>query len=159
MMEKKAGRGGLPAGLVDRVAERSDGVPLFVEEFTQVLLESGALPAAGDPAGPADEDLCRAIPASLRDLLAARLNRLESAPAGGQMAAALGREFGFELIRAALGLNEPALLEELAKLVKAEILFQRGRPPRCTYAFKHALLQDAAYLTLLRKRRRRFHRT
>jgi class 3 adenylate cyclase/tetratricopeptide (TPR) repeat protein len=159
MMEKKAGRGGLPAGLVERVVERSDGVPLFIEEFTQVLLESGALPAAGGPAGPADEDLCRAIPASLQDLLAARLNRLEIAPEVVQMAAALGREFGFELIRAVLGLNEPALLEELAKLVKAAILFQRGRPPRCTYTFKHALLQDAAYQTLLRKRRQQCHQT
>ncbi len=159
LMEKKAGRGGLPAGLVGRVVERSDGVPLFVEEFTQVLLESGALSAAGDPAGPAVEELCRAIPASLHDLLAARLNRLEIDPEVVQVAAALGREFGFDLIRAASGLIEPALLEELAKLVKAEILFQRGRPPRCIYTFKHALLQDAAYQTLLRNRRQQIHQT
>ncbi len=159
MMERKLGRGGLPAGLVDRVVERADGVPLFVEELTQALLESGALPASGAPAGPAEEALLRAIPATLQDLLAARLNRLEIAPEVVQTGAALGREFGFDLIRAVAGLAEPALLEELAKLVKAEILFQRARPPRCTYTFKHALLQDAAYQTMLRKRRQQVHQT
>jgi class 3 adenylate cyclase/tetratricopeptide (TPR) repeat protein len=159
MMEKKAGRRGLPAGLVDRVVERSDGVPLFIEEFTQVLVESGALSATGDAAGPADENLWRAIPASLQDLLAARLNRLEIDPEVVQTAAALGREFNFELIRAVVGLGEAALLMELAMLVTAEILFQRGRPPRSTYTFKHALLQDAAYQTLLRKRRQQIHQT
>jgi serine/threonine protein kinase/predicted ATPase len=159
MMERKAGRGGLPAGLVDRIVERSDGVPLFVEEFTQILLDSGAMSGACGPGGPAAEDLCRAIPATLQDLLAARLNRLEIAPEVVQMASALGREFGFELIRAVSGLTEPVLLEELTRLVKAEILFQRGRPPRCTYTFKHALLQDAAYQTILRKPRQQFHQT
>ena len=159
MMERKAGCGALPAGLVDRIVERSDGVPLFIEEFTQVLVESGALSAAGEAAGPADESLWRTIPASLQDLLAARLNRLEIAPEVVQTAAALGREFPFELIRAVLGLDEAALLMELAKLVTAEILFQRGRPPRSTYTFKHALLQDAAYQTLLRKRRQQVHQT
>jgi tetratricopeptide (TPR) repeat protein len=157
MMEKKSGRGGLPAGLVDRIVERSDGVPLFIEEFTQVLVESGALSAAGDRTGPADEELCRAIPGTLQDLLAARFNRLEIDPEVVQTAATLGREFNFELIRALLGLDQAALLEELAKLVKAEILFQRGRPPRCAYTFKHSLLQDAAYQTLLRKRRQQVH--
>jgi class 3 adenylate cyclase/tetratricopeptide (TPR) repeat protein len=158
MMEKKIGVTNLPADLIERMVGRTDGVPLFIEEFTQVLVESGSLRQAGDRVELSEGFRLDAIPATLQDLLLARLNRMESAPEVSQMAATLGRDFSYELLHAVLDLDEPALQGELAKLVGAEILFQKGRPPRCTYTFKHALIQDAAYQSLLKKTRQQFHK-
>ena len=158
MMEKKTGLGNLPANLVTQIVERTDGVPLFVEEFTQVLLESGSLSRRGDRVELSPSFDLSAIPATLQDLLLARLNRMGSAPEVAQMGAALGREFSHELLQRCLGLEESLLQEELARLVRAEILFQKGRLPRCVYTFKHALIQDAAYQSLLRKTRQQFHK-
>jgi class 3 adenylate cyclase/tetratricopeptide (TPR) repeat protein len=154
MMEKQTGRKNLPADLVARIVERTDGVPLFIEEFTRVILESGALDSRTESA----KVICLdEIPATLQDLLLARLNRLARVPEIAQMAATLGKEFSFELLRAVVNLDEPILQEGLAKLVQAEILFQKGRPPRSHYTFKHALIQAAAYHSLLKKKRRKFH--
>jgi predicted ATPase/class 3 adenylate cyclase len=157
MMEKQTGRKNLPADLVAPVVERTDGVPLFIEEFTRVIIESGALRAVDGGVELAKEACLDEIPATLQDLLLARLNRLASVPDIAQMAATLGREFSFEVLRAVVDVEEPILQEELAKLVHAEILFQKGRPPRSHYTFKHALIQDAAYHSLLKKKRRQFH--
>jgi predicted ATPase len=98
-----------------------------------------------------------AIPTTLQDLLMARLDRLDSNPEIVQLAAAIGREFSYELLSAAASCSEEALQEELAKLVDAELLFARGRPPIAGYQFKHALIRDAAYQSLLKKKRQQFH--
>ena len=157
MMEKQTGRKNLPTDLVAHIVERTDGVPLFIEEFTRVLMESGAV-GGGDSGAESAKDIhLEAIPATLQDLLLARLNRLASVPEIAQMAATLGRDFSYELLHAVVDLDEPILQQELAKLVHAEILFQKGRPPRSHYTFKHALIQDAAYLSLLKKKRRQLH--
>jgi predicted ATPase len=129
-------------------------VPLFVEEFTTMAVEAGAL--GGAPEGSA-VFAGAAIPATLQDLMMARLDRMGSNLEVVQLAAAVGRDFTYDLLHAVSPLSEPDLQAELAKLVKAELLFQRGRPPRVTYQFKHALIQDAAYQSLLKKTRQQFH--
>jgi predicted ATPase len=142
------------ARLIDRIAEKTDGVPLFVEEFTTMAVEAGAM--GGAPDGSAVFAGAN-IPATLQDLLMARLDRMESNLEMVQLAATIGRDFTYDLLHAVSPLSEPDLQAELAKLVKAELLFQRGRPPRVTYQFKHALIQDAAYQSLLKKTRQQFH--
>jgi predicted ATPase len=129
--------------LVERILERTDGIPLFVEEFAKI---------AGEAGQSLDE-----IPVTLQDLLLARLDRMQSDLRVIQLAGVLGREFPYEQLQAVSELDEAVLREELSKLVAAEILFQRGRLPKCRFLFKHALLQDAAYQSLLRKPRQEFH--
>ena len=132
--------------------------PLFVEEFTKMMQESGLLGRAGDGRSPAPVLAVREIPASLQDLLMARLDRLDGNREVIQLAATLGREFSHELLAAASDMDASTLLGEIATLVKAEILHQKGRPPACHYVFKHALLVDAAYNSLVTVRRQQFHR-
>ncbi|HET6325164.1 MAG TPA: protein kinase [Planctomycetaceae bacterium] len=146
-----------PEKLVDQIYDRTGGVPLFVEEFTKMVQESGALKgtkAGGTPiaALPAHE-----IPSTLQDLIMARLDRLEGDREIAQLAATIGREFSYELLAAVVTLDEPTLQAELTKLVQAEILFQKGRLPKCSYAFKHALLEDALYNSLVKSKRQQFH--
>jgi len=128
------------------ISERTDGVPLFVEELAQSLREGGT-----------GADALDRIPASLRDLLAARLDRLGSAREIAQIGAAFGREFSFALLRAVVALGSAEFEEGLTALVRAEILYQRGMPPSAHYRFKHALIRDAAYETLLKGTRREVH--
>ncbi|MBX9583630.1 MAG: AAA family ATPase [Gemmataceae bacterium] len=154
LMARRLGRADVPAAIVEQVAARTDGVPLFVEEFATLVRETGLLDRPSD--GESVE--LRVIPATLQDLLLARLDRLGSDPAVVQLAAAVGREFDHELMAAASDLPAPALTAELDKLVAAEVLFRKGRPPRCGYIFKHALIQDAAYGAILRGRRQEHHR-
>ena len=147
---------GLPSEIVEEITERADGVPLFVEELTKAVLESGvqasaALSAMGHPA--------LSVPATLHASLMARLDRLGPAAKDvAQTGAAIGREFGFGLLASASDLAEPQLHEALARLTNAGLLFVRGEPPQSSYIFKHALVQDAAYGTLLRGRRQNLHR-
>jgi class 3 adenylate cyclase/tetratricopeptide (TPR) repeat protein len=137
-----AAKAGLTQLVVDTVIRRTDGVPLFAEELTRLILEG---------AGAAD------IPATLLDSLTARLDRLGPAKEVAQLGAVLGREFSFDLLAAVAG-KPPAELESaLAKLADAELLYVRGVPPEATYQFKHALIQDAAYQALLKTRRRDLH--
>jgi class 3 adenylate cyclase/tetratricopeptide (TPR) repeat protein len=155
LMRKKAG-GALPDALVDQVYDRAGGVPLFVEEFTKMVQESGVRGPSGEggtPTLPAHE-----IPATLQDLVMARLDRMEGSLEIAQLAAVLGREFGYDLLCAVATVDEPTLQSELAMLVQAEILYQKGRPPRSTYIFKHALLEDALYNVLIKGKRQQFHR-
>jgi class 3 adenylate cyclase/predicted ATPase len=147
----------LPAEITGHIIDRTDGVPLFLEELTKAVVESGMLTDAGDhytAAGPVTQ---LAIPASLLASLLARLDRLAPAREVAQIGAALGRQFSHELIAAVASMPEPRLDDALAQLVGAELIYRRGTPPDAEYTFKHALVQDAAYGTLLRSRRQQFH--
>jgi class 3 adenylate cyclase/predicted ATPase len=146
LMRRKAGES-LPEELVEQVYGRAGGVPLFVEEYTKMVEESA----------PGQSLLGRMIPATLQDLVMARLDRIEGNRELAQLAAVLGREFSHDLLAAVAALDEPTLHAELAKLVQAEILYPKGKPPRCTYSFKHALFEDALYNGLVKSRRQQFH--
>jgi serine/threonine protein kinase/predicted ATPase len=153
LMRKKAGDA-LTEAVVEQVYDRAGGVPLFVEEFTQMVQESG-----GEGGGPHAVNLPpREIPTTLQDLVMARLDRMGSERELAQVAAVLGREFSHELIAAVTPLDEATLQAELARLAQAEILYPKGRPPRCSYIFKHALLEDALYNALVKAKRQQFHR-
>jgi class 3 adenylate cyclase/predicted ATPase len=138
-----AGGKALPEEVVAQIADRTDGVPLFVEELTKSVLESG-VPLVG-------------IPTTLHDSLMARLDRLASVRLVAQIGAAIGREFPYPLLRAVSRLPEDELQAALARLVASELVFQRGTPPDAVYAFKHALVQDAAHGSLLRGTRQQLH--
>jgi class 3 adenylate cyclase/predicted ATPase len=139
----------LPVAIVERVAEKTDGVPLFVEELTKSILESGQLSGGSKP-----DDL--AIPATLQDSLMARLDRMGPAKETAQLAAVLGREFSYELIEAVSG-STAALRSSLARLTEAELLYERGTPAGVIYTFKHALIREAAYRSLLKRARQECH--
>jgi len=132
------------------IVERTDGVPLFIEELTRAILDSGDALEGSPPPG-------HAIPTTLQDLLMARLDRLGPAKELAQLAATVGREFGYPVLRAVSTLDESALRAALARLVEAGLLYQRGTVPDASFVFKHALIQETAYRSLLRPQRRRFH--
>jgi predicted ATPase len=157
LMVVKTGLAKIAQHVLDLVADRTDGVPLFVEEFTAMLLEAGGLRVVDGEARLAEDFDEHAIPATLQDLLMARLDRMASNLDVVQLAATIGREFSYELLSAVASCTEESLQQELAKLVEAELLFVRGRPPGARYQFKHALIQDAAYQSLLKKKRQQFH--
>jgi class 3 adenylate cyclase/predicted ATPase len=150
----------LPEALIAQIVDKTDGVPLFVEELTKAVLESG-LPV-GTPVGSAFRSPDApppplAIPTTLHDSLMARLDRLGTAKEVAQLGATMGREFSYELIEAVSPLGAESLRQALARLVDAELLYQRGQPPQARYVFKHALIQDAAYQSLLKSSRQRYH--
>jgi class 3 adenylate cyclase len=148
---------GLPPEVLDRIVGRTDGVPLFVEELTKTVLESGVL-REDDGRWVVDRPFLElAIPSSLHDSLMARLDRLAPIKEVAQTGAVIGREFSCELLATLLSLSEGDLLAALDQLVMSELVFRRGIPPAATYIFKHALIQDAAYSSLLRSRRRELH--
>lgn len=140
----------LPPLAVRRIVTKTDGVPLFVEELTKMLLETGALREANL----ADTD----VPSTLQDSLMARLDRLESAKMVAQIGATIGREFAYALIREVGEYDDPTLERELRRLCDAELLREYGAPPSSRYSFRHALIRDAAYNSLLRSRKRLVHR-
>jgi pimeloyl-ACP methyl ester carboxylesterase len=149
----------LPPELVQQIIAKTDGVPLFIEELTKVVLESRLIRDSGDRfvlAGPLSP---LAVPATLQDSLMARLDRLAPVKEVAQIGAAIGREFSYPLLRAIAGRSEDELRGALDQLVTAELVFRRGVPPLATYSFKHALVQEAAYESLLRSRRRELHAT
>jgi predicted ATPase len=143
LIEQIAGGQALPDEVVGQIADRTDGVPLFVEELTKSVLESG-VPLVG-------------IPTTLHDSLMARLDRLSSVRQVAQIGAAIGREFSYGLMRAVSRLPEDQLQAALARLATSELVFQRGTPPDAVYTFKHALVQDAAHGSLLRSSRQQLH--
>ena len=147
----------LPAQVLEQIVARTDGVPLFVEELTKMVLESGLLVAAGDHFELAGLLPPLAIPATLHDSLMARLDRLGGVREVAQIGAVIGREFSHELLQALTSRAEPELSATLDQLVAAELIFRRGVPPHATYRFKHALVQDVAYGTLLKSRRQQLH--
>jgi predicted ATPase len=157
LAEHVAGRP-LPPEVTAQIVAKTDGVPLFVEELTKTVLEGGLL-VAGPHGWHLDGPLPPfAIPATLQDSLAARLDRLAPVKEIAQIGAAIGREFSYPLLRAVAGRDEPALRAALVQLEEAELVFRTGAPPDARYTFKHALVQDTAYETLLRSRRQILHR-
>jgi class 3 adenylate cyclase/predicted ATPase len=157
LVEQIAGGKALPDEVAHQIAERTDGVPLFVEELTKSVLESGLLREEADRYL-LDRALPPfAIPTTLHDSLMARLDRLTSVRLVAQIGAAIGREFSYALMHAVSRFPEDELQESLDRLVGSELVFQRGTPPDSVYSFKHALVQDAAHGSLLRSARQQLH--
>src|SRR5262249_31377351 len=152
-----AGGKALPPAVLPEGVRKTDGVPLFVEELTKTVLESGVLREQADhhelPRPPPPP----AIPATLHDALMARLDRLATVKVVAQLGATIGRTFTYELLQAVAPLDAAALQGALAQLVEAELIAQRGLPPHATYTFKHVLIQDAAYQSLLKSTRQQYH--
>ena len=147
----------LPTEILDQILERTDGVPLFLEELTRTMLESGLMTDAGDHyelTGPLPP---LAIPTNLHDSLMARLDRLAPVKELAQIGAVIGREFSHELLAAVADRPQEQLESWLDQLVGSELVFRRGSPPDATYSFKHALVKDAAYQSLLKSRRQQLH--
>jgi class 3 adenylate cyclase/tetratricopeptide (TPR) repeat protein len=158
MVDRLTGGKAMPEVVLSQVASKSDGVPLFVEELTRMVVESGLVKEVDDHYALTGPLPPLAIPSTLQDSLTARLDRLGSAREVAQLGAVLGRGFTYELIQYVSPLNESTLRRYLEQLVKAEFLYQWGLPPEATYTFRHALVQDAAYQSLLKGRRQEYHR-
>jgi class 3 adenylate cyclase/predicted ATPase len=157
LVEQIARGKALPDEVVDQIVNRADGVPLFVEELTKNVLESGLLREEADRYVLDWALPPFAIPTSLHDSLMARLDRLASVRQVAQIGAAIGREFSYALLRAVSRVPEDELQAALTRLVASELVFQRGAPPDAVYAFKHALVQDVAHSSLLRSSRQQLH--
>ena len=156
MIDRVIGNKALPESMRRDIIERTDGIPLFVEEMTKAVLEAETENEARKTAATVPS-LALAIPASLHASLMARLDRLGPAKEVAQIGAAIGREIPHPVLAAVVGKSDAALQSSLDRLVKAGLLFRQGIPPHVTYLFKHALVQDAAYGTLLRDPRRALH--
>jgi predicted ATPase len=156
MIDRVIGNKLLPSSIRHDIIERTDGIPLFVEEMTKAVLEAGSDGDARHIAA-AVPSAALAVPASLHASLMARLDRLGPAKDVAQIGAAIGREFSHALLDAVAGKPEAELASALDRLIAAGLLFRQGVPPHATYLFKHALVQDAAYGTLLREPRRGLH--
>src|SRR5262245_51956019 len=157
IVDKFTGGKSLPPEVLDQILMKTDGVPLFVEELTKTVVESGLLRDAGDHfelSGPLPP---LAIPATLHDSLLARLDRLAPVKEVAQIGAAVGREFSYDVIAKVSLQPEVQLRASLEELVRSELVFRRGAPPEAIYTFKQALVQDAAYESLLKSRRHQLH--
>lgn len=151
MVEGLAGRVVFSEGMLQEVVERADGIPLFAEELVRFLTDG---PPAGEGTGRPPHD----VPASLRDLLTGRLDRLGQATDTAQVAAAIGREFDYRLLARVVGGDEARLLADLEKMVSADLLIRRRAVDKPMYMFRHALIRDAAYESLMQKSRQQLHR-
>jgi class 3 adenylate cyclase/predicted ATPase len=147
-----------PAALLQQIAARTDGIPLFVEELTKAVLESGLVEAREGRYELVRPLPSLGIPSTLQDSLAARLDRLGDARAVAQLGAVIGREFSYELLAAVSPLDAESLEAALDRLAEAELVYRRGGGASATYVFKHALIQEEAYQTLLRSVRQQYHR-
>src|SRR5712691_237888 len=147
----------LPQEVIQQIIAKTDGVPLFVEEMTKAILESGHLKEVDGHYELTGSFATFAIPTTLQDSLMSRLDRLVTAKAIAQYAAVIGRQFSYELLQAVSQVDEAMLQHELGRLVEAEIVYQRGMPPQSTYVFKHALIRDSAYESLLKSTRQQYH--
>lgn len=156
-VQRVAGRKALPSTIVDQIVRRTDGVPLFIEELTRTVLESGVLREESDQYrldGPLPS---MAIPSTLQASLLARLDRLAQTREIAQIGAAIGREFPHRLLSLVAGRNDAELQPAITRLIDAGLVSRRGILPEAGYVFKHALVQDAAYATLLRSARQALH--
>jgi class 3 adenylate cyclase/predicted ATPase len=156
MIDHLVGNKVLPASIRQDIVERTDGVPLFVEEMTKAVLEADGQGAAESTAAAVPFPGV-SVPSSLHASLMARLDRLGAAKEVAQIGAVIGREFSHALLAAVVGKPETELESAIGDLVASGLLFHQGAPPDATYLFKHALVQDAAYGTLLRQQRRALH--
>ena len=147
----------LPSEVLNEILAKTDGVPLFLEELTKTVLEAGLLKDEGERYALAAPLPTLAIPSTLRDSLMARLDRLGGAKEVLQVGAVIGREFGYTLLAAVIPLDEAELQDALRRLARAELIFAQGAPPHASYIFKHALVRDAAYESLLKSRRKQLH--
>ena len=159
VVSRLAGGKPLPADLMEQIIAKTDGVPLFVEELTKSILESDMLRDADDHYAYSGSATAAAIPATLRDSLMARLDRVTPVKEISQIGAAVGREFSYELIAAVAPMSKAALDDGLERLIESGLAFRRGTPPEAVYTFKHAMVQDAAYDSLLKSRRQELHAT
>ena len=157
MIDRVAGGKALPAEVLEQIVTKTDGVPLFVEELTKTVIESGLLRQENGSYVLASTLTPLTIPSTLQDSLTARLDRLAPVKETAQIGSAIGREFSYRLLEAVSPIQGAELQEALARLMAAELIHARGAPPEATYVFKHALVQDTAYASLLRSRRQRIH--
>jgi predicted ATPase len=157
MVERIAGGKTLPHEVLQHIIDKTDGVPLFVEEMTKALLESGHLKETDGHYELTGSLRVLTIPATLQDALMARLDRFVTAKGIAQIGATIGRQFSYVLLQAVAHLDASTLQRELGRLVEAELLYQRGLLPQAAYTFKHALIQDAAYQSLLKSTRQQYH--
>jgi class 3 adenylate cyclase/predicted ATPase len=157
LIQKAAGGKTLPEAIAGQIADKSGGIPLFVEEITRSILESGDLELAGDRYVLRQSVRDFSIPSTLQDSLIARLDRLGSAKDVVLAASIIGREFSYELIEAISPVPQATLLADLDRLVQSDLLGQRGTPSQSRYIFKHALIRDAAYQSVLNARKRELH--
>jgi predicted ATPase/class 3 adenylate cyclase len=157
MVKRLTGGKALPEEVMQQIVHKTDGVPLFVEELTKMVVESELLREADEHYELQGLLLPLAIPSTLQDSLVARLDRLATVKEMAQLGAALGRGFSYDVLQAVASVDEKSLQQALAKLVEADVLYQRGQPPQARYLFKHALIQEAAYQSLLKSRRQQYH--
>jgi class 3 adenylate cyclase len=157
MVDRVTGGKALPAEVLEQIVAKTDGVPLFVEELTKTVLESGLLREEAGAYVLASALTPLAIPSTLQDSLMARLDRLTPVRETAQIGATIGREFSFRLLEAVSPIQGAALQDALNQLMAAELIHGRGAPSEASYIFKHALVQDTAYASLLRGRRQRIH--
>jgi len=157
MAQDIAGGKTLPPELIQQLVTKTDGVPLFVEELTKMVLELDLLKEHNGNYELSGSIPSLAIPSTLQDSLMARLDRLASVREVVQLAATLGREFSYDLLSEISSVDDDKLNESLFQLIDSEILYQHGSPPNSTYVFKHALIRDAAYESLLKSKRRKYH--
>jgi predicted ATPase len=157
LVERSAGGKALPAEILEQIFARTDGVPLFLEELTKTIIESGLLREEDGHYALVGALPRLAIPSTLHDSLMARLDRLAPVREVAQIGAAIGREFSYPLLNAVAQQPDDRLQEALDQLVRSELVFRRGELPQALYTFKHALVQEAAYASLLRERRRQLH--
>src|SRR5439155_22760186 len=155
MIDRIMSHKALPTEVLDQIISKTDGVPLFVEELTKSVLESGLLREENGAYVLASSLTPLAIPSTLHDSLTARLDRLSPIKEIAQVGSAIGREFSYRLLEAVSPIGGEALQDALQQLMEAELIFGRGAPPEATYMFKHALVQDTAYISMLRGRRQR----
>lgn len=156
MITQMSGTASLPSAIINQVVQKTDGIPVFVEELTRMMLELGVV-EGGAPVDAASLAHLMEVPETLQDSLLARLDRMGDAKEVAQIGAVLGRTFEYDLILPVSNYPEEDLQQQLARLVEAELLYQRGAVPTATYTFKHALIQEAAYGLLLRSSRRALH--
>jgi tetratricopeptide (TPR) repeat protein len=158
MVQHLTGGKALPTGVMQHLVEKTDGVPLYVEEMTRAILEAGILQETAGQYELVGPLTSLAIPSTLQDSLMARLDRLGPAKGIAQLGATLGRTFSYELLQAVSSLDELMVRRGLVELVEAELLYQRGSLPDATFTFKHALIQEIAYQSLLKSTRQQHHR-
>ena len=157
MIGRMLGGKHLPAEVLQQIVTKTDGIPLFVEEVTKAVVEVGLLSAVQDQGTWRGPLPASAIPTTLHEALMARLDRLGSAKGVAQLGATLGRQFAYALLRAVSPMEDATLQRDLATLVATELLYQRGQPPQAVYRFKHALIQEASYESVLKSVRRHSH--